>query len=160
MEKTTGQKPGIKWVNDVLVNGKKICGILTEAIPRAVIVGIGVNINLSEDVFPAGLRESAGSISMDKDTRARFFSALTDEIFRCVPVAEKTGTAEAIALMDEYRKRSVLIGKPVILTRGDAPALIQAFCETITDDGALVVVYDNGYTEELRTSEVSVRLGE
>ena len=158
IEKTTFYKPGIKWVNDILLDGKKVCGILAEADARAVILGIGINININEDSLPAGLSEIAGSLSMDKETRSQFFDILTKEVFRCTAVSEATGskeTAEAAALMNEYRARSVLLGMPVVLLRGDEKR--NAFCEGIADDGALVVKYDDGSVDELRSSEISVR---
>ena len=148
IEKTTSYKPGIKWINDILVDGKKICGILAESVQGAVVLGIGININLEEDDLPVELRDAAGSLQIDKDTRERFFKTLIEEVFCYMTVAEKPD------LMDEYRTRSVLLGKPVNIGSDSIPA----FCEGIAGDGALIVRYENGSTEELRSSEISVRL--
>ena len=158
IERTTSYRPGVKWVNDVLADGKKICGILAESVPGAVILGIGVNINLDCGCLPEDLRETAGSLSMDKETRTLFFDALAEDVFRCAAAAEKADAAETAALMNAYRARSVLLGKLVVFLRGDTTC--RALCENIADDGALIVRYENGKTEELRTAEISVRLDE
>jgi len=65
--------PHIKPPNDILIGGKKVCGILTEKTADGLIIGIGLNININE--FPAGL--DAGSISGDKET-------VLEEILRCL----------------------------------------------------------------------------
>ena len=82
IEKSTAYKPGIKGINDIIVEGRKVCGILAEGIPDAVILGIGVNINLEEKDFPEELRETAGALRLGKDERDRFFDALVETVFR------------------------------------------------------------------------------
>jgi len=106
LEKTTSYKPGIRGVNDILIDNKKVCGILAESVPGAVVLGIGVNINLREGDFPEELREEAGSLGMDKEIRTRFFDELVEEVFRCMDVAAKPDSAGAAMLMGEYRARS------------------------------------------------------
>ena len=206
IEKTTSYKTYIKWINDIIVDGKKVCGILAESIPRAVILGIGVNINLGAEDLPPELRDTAGSIHMDAGTRTLFFNALAEAVFRCTaagtPPADttdldagivspqqsryietkKTDAAEpgasllptqdtrqketragidpralyADKLMEAYRARSILIGRHIILQRGNEKRL--AFATGIADDGALIVEYEDGAVEHLRTSDISVRL--
>ena len=112
LEKTTMYRPGIRGVNDLIVDKRKICGILAESVPGAVVLGIGVNINLDIDCFPEELREEAGSLNMEKETRARFFDALVEEVFRCMAIAENTDSPEAASLMDEYKARSAPAEKP------------------------------------------------
>ena len=151
IEKTTSYKPGIKWINDILVDGKKICGILAESVPGAVVLGIGVNVNLSEDDLPEELHDIAGSLKMDIETRTLFFDTLTEEVFRCMAIAD---TEKTTSLMDEYRERSVLLRKPVYIGSDGIPA----FCDSIADDGALIVRYEDGSIDELRSGGISVRL--
>ena len=152
IEKTTSYKPGIKWINDILVDGKKICGILAESVPGAVVLGIGININLNEGDLP----DNAGSLVLDEVTRDKLFDTLAEEVMRCMAVSDSPD------LMSEYLKRSVLVKKEVILLLKDEyPGNyigVPAFCEGIADDGALIVQYENGSVEELRSGEISVRL--
>ena len=84
LEKTTRYKPEIKGVNDIIVDGLKVCGILTEAIPGAVIVGIGININIDENDFPDELKGVAGSLGLSTGEKAKLFDALTEAVFRIV----------------------------------------------------------------------------
>ena len=107
IEKTTSYKPAIKGINDVLVGGRKVCGILAESIKQGVVLGIGVNINLNENDFPDEIKEIAGSLQLDEETRALFKKALTEEVFRCMDIADKPDTDVAAALMDEYKARCV-----------------------------------------------------
>lgn len=165
IERTTPCNPGIKWPNDILIDGKKVCGILAETVPDAVILGIGVNINLDENDLPESLRGTAGSLRLDAETRERFFDALVESVFRCTednknrPLCPNKNRPlcpiSASALMDEYRARSILIGKPVHVLRGDGKAPATAI--GVADDGSLVVQYEDGAVTALRSGEVSVR---
>jgi BirA family biotin operon repressor/biotin-[acetyl-CoA-carboxylase] ligase len=146
IEETTSYEPGIKWINDVLVDGKKICGILAESIPGAVILGIGVNINLKIDDLPQELTDTVGSLKMDEKERQCFFNALVGNVFRCVPGSP----------MDAYRKRSILTGQNIIIIQGENKRPAKAL--GVADDGALIVEYEDGSVCELRTGEITVRV--
>ena len=150
IERTTSYKPGIKWINDVLADGKKICGILAESIPEAVILGIGININIEESDMPKELRAYAGSLRLDEEETAGLFGALVDFVFRFTAAEGK----EAASLMDEYRKRSVVTGKKITIIQGESKRPATAL--DISDDGALVVAYEDGSVGELRTGEISI----
>ena len=100
IEKTTHYKPGVKWVNDVLVDGRKVCGILAESIPGAVVLGIGININFPDEV-PGDLEGLVSSLELNNKDRERLFDALVEAVFRCTAA---TGAA-ADKLMDSYRSR-------------------------------------------------------
>ena len=72
IEKVTGRSPEIKWINDLLLNDRKICGILTEARPAEkgfewVVVGIGINLYLEKEVLPEDIKERAGGIFDTKE---------------------------------------------------------------------------------------------
>ncbi|MDR3305683.1 MAG: biotin--[acetyl-CoA-carboxylase] ligase [Clostridiales Family XIII bacterium] len=181
IEKTLGLRPGIKWVNDVFIDGKKICGILAEAVsdPRpgavkAVILGIGININIPENDFPETLRASAGSLALPPDGRPRLLDALEKEVFACVRALKNPA-----ALLGEYRARSFVVGKQIFVLKqtpgrpdsSDIPnspndpnktddpnkKTTPAAAIRITDDGGLEVKYEDGAREVLRSGEVSIR---
>ena len=216
IEQTTSYKPGIKWVNDIFVDGKKVCGILAETIPHAVVLGIGVNINLGKDDIPDELRDIAGSLYMDDATRERFFSVMAALVFRYMETAgcgatgtggwaqgcEATGAsgwaqgcgatgaglwaeghgatgaglwaegcgatgadgwvqgcgATGADLMGAYRTRSILLGNRINIIKDEVKR--SAVAAEIADDGALVVRYDDGSIDTLRSSEFSVRLAD
>ena len=107
IEKTTSYKTIIKGINDVLVDGRKVCGILAENIKEGTVLGIGVNVNLCENDFPDEIKEIAGSLQLDEETRTAFIKTLTEEVFRCMAIADKPDTEVAAALLEEYKARAI-----------------------------------------------------
>jgi BirA family biotin operon repressor/biotin-[acetyl-CoA-carboxylase] ligase len=153
------QTPGIKWVNDVLINGRKVCGILTEAVSssgaggiKSYVLGIGVNINVPEGDFPEDVRSVAGSVRLRPADRIQFAATLISRI--------QSGHARALngeSPISAYRKRSLLPGKPITVL-GPGQENREAVAKEILDDGSLLVEYADGRTEALRNGEVSIRL--
>ena len=151
IEAMTDIKPEIKWVNDVYVNGEKICGILTEAVfdfetetVSGVVIGIGVNVTTSE--FPKGV-ENAGALNANIN-RAKFVAKIADELFEIA--MNDYGT-----FIDYYRSHSMIIGKKIKFIQNDVETFATAL--EIDDTGGLVVKTDDGKTQTLRTGEVTVR---
>lgn len=150
-----GVRPQIKWVNDLYLDGKKICGILTEAITdfesgqiTNIVAGIGINCSCED--FPEELRDIAGGIpgSYSKN-------ALAAEVVN--QLLDVASNIEAREFIDEYRQASMVIGKDVnVIKTGKEPA--AAFAEDIDNNGALIVRYADGRREALTTGEVSIRL--
>lgn len=112
----------IKWVNDIWVRGKKVCGILTEAAMDMesggldyAVLGIGVNVFSPPGGFPPELREIAGALlpgEPEDDERSRLAAAILDAflpLYRALPDR---------GWLEEYRRRSLLIGREVRFTRG------------------------------------------
>ena len=144
---------GIKWVNDVYMRGKKICGILTEALTgfesgeiESVITGIGINV--SHWNFP----ESAGNAGSIFEDDNMIFGR--DEL--CARVADYVMTfAENLddpEIISEYRRRSILTGHDVSFMKGERKC--YGHVEGIDDSGGLVVRNDAGEIETLRSGEV------
>lgn len=150
-----GVRPQIKWVNDLYLDGKKICGILTEAITdfesgqiTNIVAGIGINCSCED--FPEELRDIAGGIpgSYSKN-------ALAAEVVN--QLLDVASNIEAREFIDEYRQASMVIGRDVnVIKTGREPAC--AFAEDIDNNGALIVRYADGRREALTTGEVSIRL--
>jgi len=108
IKKSCDIEAGIKWVNDIFYNGKKVCGILCEAVGNPVthyIVGVGVNIANSE--FPEDIKNVAGSIPCDKGTENMLAAYIAKELYSII---EEFDGAEAIK---EYRSRLMMLGKEV-----------------------------------------------
>ena len=119
----------IKWVNDVYMNGKKICGILTEGSFSAdgrlqtVICGIGINLAAPDGGFPPEIAATAGSAFATADEaerqRAAVLAAALESLrtqYLSLQRTGKTGSEE------EYRRRSLLIGRTVTVTRQNGTA--------------------------------------
>ena len=161
IERVCGAHPGIKWTNDILLGGHKVCGILTElslegesGAVDSVVIGIGVNANNLPEDFPPELRAIAGSIrsavGQDVD-RAALAAALVEELDEMT----RRWTEDPRTYLDDYRKLCLTTGREVRVLRGDTQRL--AFAEAVTDDFSLLVRYPDGTTERLSGGEVSVR---
>ena len=120
IEKTTGVKAEIKWVNDIYCRRKKTAGILTEGSIRPgsdqlayAVLGIGINVWKPKNDFPAEIQSIAGSIleesCFDEDLRNRLAAAILNEFMRLYPKLSE------IQFMDAYRQRSFLLGLEVCL---------------------------------------------
>lgn len=154
----TGKDAGIKWVNDVYIGTRKICGILTEAATDFetgsldyVVVGIGINFRTDPEAFPEELLERAGWI-YGKDeagiSRNQLAAAIID---RTLKYADTLG---ARAFIKPYREHSVIIGRKIRCTRGNEA--FEGTAVDIDDDGGLIVDTAEG-RRVLNSGEISVR---
>jgi len=160
IEKITGIKASIKWVNDVFCRGKKVCGILTEASINPltakvdfVVVGVGLNVYKPADGFPTELREIADALFEHNDQKQGFLDKLTAEIVRLI--TKYSANLKSESLLREYKSRCFVIGSDVNVCRGDESFAARAV--DITKDYALVVQDGNGDRRALISGEVSVR---
>ena len=154
VEALTPSRPQIKWVNDVYLDGKKICGILTEGVTdmesgrvRHIVIGIG--LNCGTEPFPPELREIAASIDRRGVSRSRFVAAMVTELVACI---------EGRDFMDDYRARSCVLGKKINCIKNGVVTPAEALA--IDDDGALIVRLEDGSWQRLNTGEISVRTRE
>lgn len=150
-----GAKCRIKWVNDVFLHGKKVCGILTEAAIGAetgkldyAVLGIGINVTEPEGGFPEDLRSVAGAISEDGVDFSTLLGAVVAEFFTFYG---KNGAA----CLAEYRARQMLTGTPVTVFGNGEP--YPATVLGVSDDFGLLVEREDGTKEKLSSGEVSVR---
>jgi BirA family biotin operon repressor/biotin-[acetyl-CoA-carboxylase] ligase len=151
----------VKWPNDIILNDKKICGILTEMSSELnqinyVILGIGINANLDLEDFHEDLVEKASSIKMEtKEAVNR-----KEIVGRIINNFEKLYDSFMIdgKGMDSIRtcrEKSILIGREVRLIKGGETT--EAKVLDLNDEGELVVEKKNGQVEKLFSGEVSVR---
>lgn len=159
IDRATGKQAMIKWVNDVFLNGKKICGILTEASTDIevgglswAVVGIGINLTEPDGGFPDEIKDIAGAVfdRSENVSAAEIAAALIKRFF------ELYGGISDRSFLESYRKRSILLGKKVRVIRGGEQIPAQAL--EIDRDCRLFVKYDTGETEWLSSGEVSVKL--
>lgn len=161
IEKVVGVMPGIKWVNDVVLNGKKVCGILTELSVEGesgriqhLIIGIGLNVHNKMEDFSEEIRQKASSIDEQSGkivNRAQLTAAIIEELdfmFEKWP----EGKEDYLAY---YREHCVTTKKQVRLLRGKEERV--GYAEEVTEQFHLQVCYEDGTKEEVSSGEVSVR---
>lgn len=151
----------IKWPNDILFNGKKICGILTEMgadIDRInwLVLGMGINVlNDSED-FPSEIREIATSLKIltgQALDRNILIASILNELEELYIPFKKTG--ELTHFIDFYRERSLVPDRKLLIhRRGEITECVGV---TVTDEGFLRVRHNDGHIEDVFFGEVSVR---
>ena len=160
------EKPGIKWVNDVFMRGKKVCGILTEGsfnmetgLLDYAVMGIGFNVYEPEGGFPEDIARVAGAVFAEKkeDAKNRLAAAFLHCFMKEYRNLHSRGYAE------EYRKRSIVNGREIrVLTGneyGQGPdAGTKAKVLGIDDDCRLHVIYEDGRDEWLSSGEISIRI--
>ena len=154
LEAVCGVNAGIKWVNDIFCSGRKVAGILTEAMSdfesgmaEAVIVGIGVNLR-TED-FPEDIAAVAGSVGVFAE-RNRLCADIACRLL------DYAGSAPSPELLKKYRERSVVLGREVTFRQNDAERTGTAL--EIDDDGCLIIQTSSG-KERLRAGEISITGG-
>ena len=147
IERTVDADAVIKWVNDIFVRGKKVCGILCEsafgadALSEYVVIGAGVNITEPFGGFPHG---------NSQELRSSLAAAFLEELFG------EYAHIDSRSFLDEYRRRSMVTGKSVSVI---SPSLTRhGKAIAIDDDCRLVVRFDDGTTEHVSTGEISVRV--
>lgn len=145
LEEITPLRPKIKWVNDLFVKGKKVCGILAEYVENQVIVGIGVNLQTPPGGFPpeAGIA-GALDVPLSRDELAgRIAKNLLDGM----------GRLSDSGLIDAYRARMPLIGREITyLQNGETK---NARVTGVAQDGGLMILSEAG-EEILRSGEISL----
>ena len=157
--KALGFAPQIKWVNDIYLNGKKICGILSEGIidmetssVQAVIIGIGLNVK--ESNFPPELKNKAGALFSEAEDPSFNRNVLASSIISSL-IEALYGLHSQNTLMEEYKSLSLLTGKKVkVLPFAGTP--YQALVLGISDLGHLIIETDDGKKDELISGEVSL----
>lgn len=161
IEKLYPLKAEIKWPNDVLVNKKKICGILSELFfigdgEKNVVVGIGVNVHQQD--FPEEIKHMATSIDLElagkgRGSRKELTRTLWEEFERLYKAFEKSG--DLSMLKPKYNDRLVSRGERVRVMDPVDP--YEGICIGIDDTGALIVECDGGDIRKADAGEVSVR---
>lgn len=161
VEQTLGFRPGIKWINDLVAQRRKLAGILTELSinPRTglvdyAVVGIGINCQQREEDFPAELRSIAGSAAMVTGSpvdRAQLAAAMILGLERM----SRELLTEKAQTMARYRQDCVTIGSEVVVIQNDLRRRGTAL--DIDDEGGLLVSFPDGSQETVQSGEVSVR---
>ncbi|MBQ6796849.1 MAG: biotin--[Clostridia bacterium] len=159
VESVCGLRPGIKWVNDLVMNNKKICGILCELCHAAdksigIIIGIGVNVTAKDEDFPPELRRIASSISAQTG-RSVSRTELAAQLIKELDIMRGHWPDSGRKYLELYRRDCITLGKDVIVTSGDNRK--KAFALAVNDDFSLSVRFEDMTTQDISFGEVSVR---
>lgn len=163
IEDTAGFAPRIKWVNDVLMEGKKLCGILTEAAIEGesgavdfAVLGIGVNLRLDRAALPDEVARVAGALSDFSDAvprRAVLAAAVLSRLEETYALVEQGRVGELLAA---YRARLCMLGRTVRVVAPDGAYEAEAL--DIDEQGHLLVRAQDGAVRTLSSGEISIRL--
>lgn len=159
IEKVTGLHTQIKWPNDVVANGKKLCGILTESSTdleyiNYVVVGIGINVNQTS--FPDELADKASSLLLELGHSVNRGAVLGEflnlfEVYYDIFIK----TEDMSGLIDVYNEMLVNCGREVKIIEKDKERILKAI--GIDENGGLIVENQEGVRESIISGEVSVR---
>jgi len=131
---------GIKWPNDILLNRKKIGGILTELIDTTIILGIGINLKIRK--FPPELRTAASSVFIETKKsleKKMVYDLLCKQLDDCYLMLKNNQVSE---LLTKWRHYTVLLGQQVTIETGEGRLLGRVL--DISNDGALVIMLPDG----------------
>ena len=151
----TELNPQIKWINDVYIDGKKVCGILCEAVTEGgrsdancIVIGIGINVSTTD--FPCELREKAGSLGDRVIDRNRLAAEVVNQLEKVINDLGKR------AFIDEYKKLSLVLGKQITYIKNGVET--RGIAVDVDNDGGLIVRLSDGSKTTLNTGEISVKL--
>ncbi len=159
IEKVTGTKADIKWVNDIFIKGRKVAGILTEgAFSPAfkkmewAVIGIGINLARPDGGFPKDIENIAGTLMPDGDEeiRCRLIAGIINA------VTEYYGCLDKKAFLEAYRQRLFFLGEEVTVMDSVEP--YKATALDIDDMCRLIVLDKNGEKIILSSGEISIKI--
>ncbi|MDI3481889.1 MAG: BirA family transcriptional regulator [Tepidanaerobacteraceae bacterium] len=148
----------IKWPNDILVEGKKVCGILTEMSAELdalnfVVIGIGINVN--SDFFPEEIRDKAISLKMALGETVKRLDIMSCFLERLEYHYNASISQGFESVFEKWRKLCCNLGKPVEIVAGSK--VITGIALNIDAQGALMIKKDNGEIEKVLSGDVSLR---
>lgn len=158
LEEETGKEFGIKWVNDIFLDGKKVCGILTEGVfdpvsgqPYCAVLGIGINLYAPVGGYPEDIKSIAGAVfdsEREETARNRIIARVINRFYAFFEnITEK-------AFLEDYRKRSILDRKNISYLENGIKR--EGVVIGIDDEFRLLVKDSSGLTRALSTGEVTI----
>ncbi len=157
IEKLTGKKPLIKWSNDIYIENKKICGILTESAGDFdtgalswIVAGIGINFAVNTDAFPKEMRTHAGSIFEPGKT------TITKNVLIADILNNILAQRSSINILKEYRDKSLVLGKDITVI--DNGSFYAAKAISIDENGKLVIGLPGKNIKTLTHEEIRINI--
>ena len=157
VKRVTGVAPGIKWPNDLLLDGKKLGGILTEMETeseqiRHLVVGLGLNVN--NPAFPEELQPIATSLVLATGRRHSRLHILQAWLEEFEELYDRFLAREFAGILHEWRRLTVTLGQRVTVRQGPVTICGQAL--EVAPDGALLVETDDGEVVRVTSGEIAV----
>jgi BirA family biotin operon repressor/biotin-[acetyl-CoA-carboxylase] ligase len=157
IDSITGLSATCKWPNDVLLNGRKVCGMLLESLLensslRKVIFGIGVNVNQTE--FPDELKDKATSLKIESGgdiDRIRLLHALLEELENRYEQLSKFPSRQ---LLHDWKMKALLFGKKITVMESEF--CFEATAIDVADDGSLIIQTEDGQKKKIFAGDVSL----
>jgi|UniRef100_A0A7V3RG09 BirA family biotin operon repressor/biotin-[acetyl-CoA-carboxylase] ligase len=140
---------GIKWPNDILLNEKKVSGVLVEIVEPAVIVGIGINLNITE--FPEELKETASSIFIETKKRLDKMMVYNDLCREIEDNYQMLKDNKASEILQKWRNYTIMFGKTVKIETPEG--IVKGRVIDIAGNGALVIMLPDGKIEKVLAGE-------
>lgn len=167
----TSIEPQIKWINDIFVNGKKVCGILAEGVANfesgmieAAVVGMGINIKKNTTAFEGQLADVVGTLEDATSAKISRLEIAAEIAGQVLKIFEEDASSEAAhkAIIKEYKEASFLIGRELTVYPliGDEKSSYKATATDIDDNAGLIVTLEDGSKRTLSSGEVSLKSNE
>lgn len=164
VEEVCNRETSIKWVNDIFIDGRKVCGILTESKINSetmkldyAVVGIGINVEAPENGFEEQIRDVAGAVyeygQAPVGIKEKLITRVVEQFYSYYEKMDEK------SYFKEYKNRSCLIGKEVtVIDNVQNPGRIEnAVVLDINEKCHLIVRYQDGTLKELSSGDVSIR---
>ena len=161
VEEAAGFRPQVKWINDLIWEGKKLGGILTEVAVTPsgghvdyAVVGIGINCRQRKADFDESIRQMACSVDMVSDEPVDR-NRLAAEMIQSLYWMDQNLFLKKHAIMESYRCDCVTLGQQISVRSADK--IRHGVALDLDEDGALLVAFDSGAVETVNSGEVSIR---
>lgn len=158
LKKACGKQVSIKWPNDILLNGKKVCGILTEMnaemdAVKFIILGIGINVNTKHGDLPKHAT-SLGAECRKKISRIELACYIISELDKYYSIFKK-GRFENI--IEEWRELSSMLGKHItVACHGEHNKKMEGYAYSVDEYGSLILRLDSGFLKTINSGEVTI----
>jgi len=149
IEEITGLRAKLKWPNDVLLGGKKCCGILLESLPAVTLIGIGLNVN--HTTFPDEIQNSATSLRLESGRKWSRVAIVT----RCVQQVFDLTHMTFDMIIDRWKRRAGFLGSTVVVQLGEET--FEGKAVDVASDGGLIIETEMA-RRTIHAGEVRVRL--
>jgi len=157
VENITGLKPVVKWPNDLLLNRKKFCGILSEVEfendkIKFIILGIGINVNHKTNEFPEGFREQATSLRIESDSRIDRAAFLAEALFRLEKNFNDMKENGFQNIIKKWKKKCPQLGKEVLIIQDDHR--YRGIFEELDEEGCLLLRTRDGGLKKVVAGDI------